>query len=97
MARGPKALPSRFPTMYRQAPHLSSSKTTICADLVFAVHGACMGSSQPGSGPADARRSWKRTSHPPMPMSGHLTLGWRGKPQLAGWIERSYFRYEAVA
>ena len=30
-------------------------------------------------------------------MSGHLTLGWGGKPQLAGWIEPGYFRYETVA
>jgi hypothetical protein len=36
-------------------------------------------------------------AHPLLPMSGHLTLGWRGKPLLAGWIEPGYFRYETVA
>jgi hypothetical protein len=34
---------------------------------------------------------------PLVPMSGHLTLGRRGKPQLAGSIEPKYFRYDTVA
>jgi hypothetical protein len=42
-------------------------------------------------------RSNSASEHPLLPMSGHLALGWRGKPQLAGWIGPGYFRYETVA